>query len=179
MPYPSAMPSSAPSPALEVRRRARTPLAAWTVAVAAVVGVTFWYANSPQELPATDAPVTASTPTGSKLYVGVFTPGADFGRTLHVSGVKVAVTADAPVDVRPLLCVGGAFRTTTDPEAFCDELVTPDGRTLTGRDAVVLEVSSDHPGTIDIATVRVGYRDGVQWATQPAGAPAEITVLER
>jgi hypothetical protein len=162
---------------LEVRRRPRSALAVWTVAVAVVLGLVFWFVTSPPVLATSTEPVLASTPVDQDVYVAVVTGDPD--RSLTVSGVAVHVAAEMPVEVEPLLCVDGSPRVTSDPTTFCSELVAPDGRTLDGGDTLVLRVRSEYAGVADIDTVRVGYRDGVRWATQPAGAPVRVTVLGR
>ena len=43
----------------------------------------------------------------------------------------------------------------------------------------MLEVVGDVPGVVEIDRVRIAYRDGLQWATQDAGAPSQVTVLAR
>ena len=61
---------------------------------------------------------------------------------------------------------------TSEPELFCTELVDTEGATMTAGDEIVLEVTGDQPGVVDIERIRVAYRDRVQWATQFAGSPA-------
>jgi hypothetical protein len=68
---------------------------------------------------------------------------------------------------------------TTTPETFCRDLGPTEGATLEGGDEIVLEVSGDAPTVVDIDRVRIAYRDGLQWATQDAGAPAMVSILAR
>ncbi len=77
--------------------------------------------------------VNASTPVDQPIYVGVFTAGSDFDRTLDLSGVKVHTTSNTDVSVTPLLCRGGTVGVTTDPESFCADLVNPEGAAFGGR----------------------------------------------
>ena len=35
------------------------------------------------------------------------------------------------------------------------------------------------PAVVEIDRVRVAYRDGLQWGTQDAGSPAQVTILGR
>ena len=165
--------------ALQVRRRprARILVVLATVLAAGIGGV--WFVNSPPALPTSDATVTASTPAGQPIYIGVFAPTADFGRTLRLDGVKVHATSNDAVEVVPLLCRGGTVGVTTDAAPFCAELVDPEGESLGSGDAIVLEVTSDHPGVVVIDRVRLGYRDGLQAATQEAGMPAVVNILDR
>lgn len=163
--------------ALEVRRRPRAALAAWAVVVAIVAGLAFWFVTSPPAPATTDAVVRASTPTGQDVYVAVVPGQAD--RTLRISGVLVHVDAEVPVEVEPLLCRGGSPRVTSEPAAFCAELVTPDGRGLRPKDSILLRVRGEYAGVTRIDRVRLAYRDGIRRATRPAGAPAEVTVLGR
>lgn len=168
---------SPPAAPLLVRRRRRVIWATAVVVVVAVAAVAVWYAGSPAQLPTTEQPIEASTPAGVPIYVGVFVPPADFGRAVHVSGVKVHATSGAPLTVSPLLCRGGAVRVTSDPGPFCEELVDPEGAELGAGDSIVLEVRGDTPTDAVVDRVRVAYRDGLQWDTQEAGAPATVTIL--
>lgn len=163
--------------ALEVRRRPRSALAAWTVAVAAVLGVSFWFVTSPPGLVTSERTVEASTPAGTDVYLTVYAAEPD--RTLSISGVQVHVRAGLPVEVEPLLCLDGTPHVTSDASPFCRELVAPDGRELGPGDSVLLRVGGQWATTAVIDRVRLAYRDGARWGTQPAGAPARVTVLAR
>ena len=148
------------------------------VGIAVVVGVLAYVTTHPEELPTSDRVVTASTPVGKPVYVGVFQAGPDFDRTLHVSGIKVFAQSTVPVRITPHLCVGGALGVTSEAELFCSELVDTEGATMGAGDQVMLEVSGDQPGVVQIERIRVAYRDRLQWATQFAGSPAVVTILE-
>jgi hypothetical protein len=144
------------------------------VVLASAVG---YVATHPEGLPTRDGVVTASTPTGEPIFVGVFAPGADFGRSLDISGVKVFATSTAEVTITPHLCRGGSVGVTSDPLVFCSEVVPTEGATLGAGDEIVLEVVGELPGTVTIDRIRVAYREDFQWATQRAGQPAVITIL--
>jgi hypothetical protein len=165
---------------LQVRQRSP-----WLVRVAALVGIALVVAvvayatTHPEELPTSDELVTASTPVGRPVYLGVFQADAGFDRTLDVSGIKVFAESTVPVTITPHLCRGGSLGVTSEPELFCSELVDTEGATMTAGDEVVLEVTADQPGTVSIERVRVAYRDRLQWATQFAGSPAVVTILSR
>jgi hypothetical protein len=164
---------------LQVEPRPRWRLAVWALVAAAVLAVTVWYVNSPTELPTSDRTISASTPVDQPVYVGVFAPGADFGRTLHLSGVKVHTTSNTEVSVVPLLCRGGTIGVTTDPESFCEELVNPEGESFTAGDDIVLEINSSEAAIAVIDRVRLGYRDGLQWGTHEAGSGSVVRILSR
>lgn len=165
---------------LQVRQRSpwllRVTALLMVVVLAAVVA---HVTTHPQELPTSDDLVTASTPVGQPVYVGVFQADADFGRTLDVSGIQVFAESTVPVTITPHLCRGGSLGVTSEPELFCAELVDTEGATMTAGDEIVLEVSAEEPGTVSIERVRVAYRDRLQWATQFAGSPAVVTILSR
>jgi len=166
------------SDSLQVRTRSR-----WLVRVAGVLGIVVFVSivgyvtTHPEELPTSDTVVRASTPVGRSVYVGVFQANADFDRTLEISGIKVFAVSSVPVTITPHLCLGGSLGVTSDPELFCTDLVDTEGATMTAGDEVVLEVTGDQPGAVDIERIRVAYRDRVQWATQFAGSPAVVTIL--
>ncbi|MDP2771978.1 MAG: hypothetical protein Q8O61_00355 [Nocardioides sp.] len=164
---------------LQVERRPRWRHAVWAVVVAAVLVVTIWYVNSPTALPTSERTIAVSTPVDQPVYVGVFAPASDFGRTLHLSGVKVHTTSNSEVSVVPMLCRGGTIGVTTEPESFCADLVNPEGETFGAGDDIVLEISGAEPAIAVIDRVRLGYRDGLQWGTHEAGAGAVIRILAR
>jgi hypothetical protein len=165
---------------LQVRRRSP-----WLVRLAALAGlivfvtVVGYVTTHPEELPTSDGLVTASTPVGQPVYVGVFQADAGFDRTLDLSGVKVFAVSTVPVTITPHLCRGGSVGVTSEPELFCSELVGTEGARMTAGDEIVLEVTGDEPGTVTIERVRVAYRDTLQWATQFAGSPAVVSILSR
>lgn len=169
---------STPTP-LQVRRGPRAGLLVRALLAAVTLAFVVWFTTSPADLPVSDVEVTASTPVDTAVYLGVFTPGPDFDRELHLSGVKVHTTANTALTVTPLLCVGGTVGVTTEPERFCPELVDPEGRTLQEGDAIVLAVTSGLPAIAVIDRVRLGFREGLQWGTLEAGSGAVVRVLGR
>lgn len=162
---------------LAVPRRPRTTLAAWTVVVALLAGLVFWFVSSPPRLPTSRDPVLASAPVGQDVYLAVVDGVPD--RTLRLSGIMVRVVSQAPVDVEPMLCVDGSPRVTTDPTAFCRRLVAPDGESFGPDDTVVLRVRGEYAGSVLVSRLHLRYRDGIRFGTQPAGSPAQITILGR
>lgn len=165
---------------LRVRRRSRWAVrGAWLSGLVVFTVLVGYVATHPDELPTSDEVVTAATPAGRPVYLGVFQPDASFDRSLDLSGVKVFAESTVPVTITPLLCRGGAVGVTSEPEPFCAELVATEGATLEAGDEVVLEVSGDQAGTVRIERVRLAYRDRLQWATQFAGSPAVVTILSR
>jgi len=164
---------------LELTRRPRLALIGGLVVLALALVLALVRASSPGDLPTTDVSVTASTPVDQPVYIGVFTASADFGRTLDLSGVKVHTTSNTDVSVTPLLCREGAVGVTTDPEPFCSALVNPEGETFTAGDSIVLQVTSDEPALAVVDRVRLGFREGLQWGTLPAGHGAIVRVLAR
>lgn len=138
-------------------------------ALALLAGWLIWYAATPEELPTTDRTVNASGVVDVPLYVGMFTTGDDFGRTLRVSGVKVHTTANAEITVTPVLCRRGTVGVTTDPGQFCSEMVDPEGERLVSGDSIVLRIESDRPALAIVDRIRIAYREDIRWDTQPAG----------
>ena len=150
------------------------------VAVLVVLGVVVgWVSTHPKPLPTSDTTVRAETPVAQPVYVGVFATPADFGRTLHVAGVRVFATSDADVTIVPHVCHGGSVHVTITPETFCEGLGRTEGATLRAGDEIVLEVVGDAPAVVAIDRVRVAYREGMQWATQDAGARSQVSILAR
>lgn len=145
--------------------------------MAVVVGLVVWFVTNPRALATSDDPVVTSAPVGQDVYLAV--AGGDPDRTLELTGVRVHVSATAPVEVEPLVCVGGSPRVTTDPQAFCQDLVAPEGHSFRGTDSVVLRVRGEYAGVVNVDRVRLGFREGVRWGTRPAGAPATVALLGR
>lgn len=144
----------------------------WVVVGAVVLVLVAWLAwflRSPGALPTDDRSITASGVAGTPLYVRAFTAPADFGRTLHVSGVKVHTEASADVDVTPLLCTGSTNDVTTAPDQYCDDLTNPEGKDLRAGDSILLEIRADQPVEAHIDRIRIGFRQDVRSATEPAG----------
>lgn len=152
-------------------------IAAYVVFLVAMLAVIGWVSTHPNPLATSTTPVQAETPAGDAVYVGVFGAPADFGRSLHVSGVRVFATSTADVTIIPHVCHGGSVSVTTTPTSFCHEFGPSEGVSFGPGDAIVLEVVGDAPGVVEIDRVRIAYRDGLQWATQDAGAPAQVTIL--
>ncbi|WP_205475126.1 hypothetical protein [Nocardioides sp. SYSU D00038] len=171
--------STSPTPTLEVNRRLRLGRAWWAVPVVAVAVTAGWVATHPPALPLTQGPVTASAPAGESVFVGAFTPGSDFDRTLSISGIKLHATSSVELTLTPWLCRGGSVSVTVRPEAFCETMVNPEGQTLTRGDSIVVEATGAAEGAAVIDPVRIAYRDGLQWATQRAGAEITLRVLPR
>jgi hypothetical protein len=161
----------------QAHRRLR--IAAYAVVLVLLVAVAGWVSTHPDGLPTSGTRVDASTPVDVPVYLGVFAPGAGFGRSLHVSGVRVFATSTVDVTILPHLCRGGSVNVTTTPDSFCAELVGTQDSAFAAGDEIVLEVRGAEPGVVDIDRVRVAYRDGLQWAVQDAGAPARVTILAR
>jgi hypothetical protein len=163
-------------PGLVVRQRGRVRVAIGSVFALLFAALAVWYVNSPSALPTSDATVNASTVAGRPVYLGVFAATHEFARTLHLSGVKVSTTANTQVEVVPYLCRDGSLAVTTDPDAFCGELVNPEGQTFAPGDSIVLEVSSDETAIAVIDRVRLGFREGIQWGTREAGSSALVNI---
>jgi hypothetical protein len=167
-------------PGLVVRQRGRgVRLAIGIVFALLLAALAVWYVNSPSALPTSNATVNASTVAGRPVYLGVFAATDEFARTLHLSGVKVRTTANTQVEVVPYLCRDGSLAVTTDPDAFCGELVNPEGETFAPGDSIVLEVTGDETAIAVIDRVRLGFREGIQWGTREAGSPALVTIQAR
>ena len=150
----------------------------YAVVVVVLLGVIGWVTTHPQPLPTSDARVIASTPVTEPVYLGVFGT-EDFNRTLHLAGVRVFASSTVDLTITPHVCHGGSVRVTTTPETFCEELGPTEDAAFDPDDTIVLEVVGDAPGVVTIDRIRIAYREGIQWGTQDAGAPAQVTVLAR
>ncbi len=151
----------------------------YAVVLAVLLGVIGWVSTHPKELTTSDSTVQAETPVGEPVYVGVFGVPADFDRALHLAGVHVFATSSADVTIVPHVCHGGSVNVTTTPESFCRELGPTEDASFASGDAIVLEVVGDVPTVVEIDRIRIAYRDGLQWATQDAGARSLVSILAR
>jgi len=154
-------------------------LGAYVVALVVLLAVIGWVSTHPDALPTSKTRVVASTPIAEPVFIGVFDTPAGFDRDLHISGVRVSATSTVDVTITPHVCHGGSISVTTTPDTFCEKLGPTEDAALDEGDEVVLEVVGDAPGVVDIDRVRIAYRDGLQWATQDAGAPSQVTILPR
>lgn len=145
--------------------------------VAAAV-LTWWRAGAPEPLPVSDELVPASTKVGAPVYVGVFTAGSGFDRTLRLSGVKIHATSNtSQLTLTPLLCRGGSLNVTTDPDVFCPELLDPEGQDFTSGDGIVVRVTGAVPGVAVVDPVRLAFRENLHWDTLEAGSGAVVQIL--
>jgi hypothetical protein len=154
-------------------------IATYAAALVVLLAVIGWVSTHPKPLSTDATTVQAETPVGEPVFVGVFGTPADFDRSLHLAGVHVFATSSADVTIVPHVCHGGSVNVTTTPETFCATFGRTEGATLGSGDAIVLEVVGDSPAVVDIDRVRIAYRDGLQWATQDAGARARVSILAR
>jgi hypothetical protein len=135
-----------------------------------------WWMKHPADL---EPGHTVSGPTraGQAVYVGVEAPQ---GRTLHLQSVKVewhGKPRGASWDA--FVCKGGALGFTPDPDPFCTRLEPAEGATLdTDKDQLVIALASDRAQTLKVDGIRVAFREGIQWGTQPIGPRITVTVAE-
>ncbi len=149
------------------------------VLIVVVGAVAAWYATHPGPLPTTTTTVTASTPVGVPVFVGVLTPTEESGRTVVVRGLDVDPVTDLAVSVDWKVCKGGALAVTSEPETFCTSLVDAEGASVGPGDTLVLEIYGDTAGEVDLGRVRVTYREGLQWGSHETGPPVTVTFLSR
>jgi hypothetical protein len=173
------MTSVTPEPLAVAPSRRGLRVAAYAVVLGALLAVAGWVTTHPDPLPTSRTRVVASTPEVRPVFVGVFGTPADFDRHLHLSGVRVFATSTVDATVIPHVCHGGSINVTTTPASFCDEIGPTEDAALDPGDEIVLEVVGAAPGVVEIDRIRVAYRDGLQWATQDAGAPSQVTILPR
>jgi hypothetical protein len=138
-----------------------------------------WYVGHPRELPVADDELSATVRTGQTVYVGVLGPAHEGDRNLSVRGVELETTGGTEdIELDAWICVGGSIGQTTDPTRFCDEVDPAEGHTLHlgGGDQLMVSASAEEPQTVRSARARISYREGVQFATQQAGAPIAVEV---
>jgi len=150
----------------------------WVLTAVAVLSTVVWWMRNPADLRTLDSTVTVSAKPGRPVYVGVLGPDSPGGeRSVHLRSVGFAMKHGADVEV--LICHGGSIGTTTDPELFCDSLGKADGETLElgSGDQLVVRVTADETGTIELGRLEVAFRDGLQWAAQEVGPKVVVDVV--
>jgi hypothetical protein len=149
------------------------------LAVAAVGALLFvwWFVTTPPALPTREGHVTAVTTVGKPVFVGVWSTGSDFGRELHVAGVRLRADATVAVDLEPLLCRGGSVGVTSDPAPFCRELLDPAGTTLGPGDSLVVRVVAEEPGAVYLDRPSLAFREGPRWGNREAGTEAVLAIV--
>lgn len=155
---------------LGTRSRRWTRLA-WLGAAVAALALLAWYVTHPSPLPPTGEPVEATTRVDRSVFVGVPTGGQ--GLTVRSWSYDVE---GGRVDL--LVCRGGAIGVTADPSAFCTSVERADGAQLDPGDQLVLQVSTDAPGTVSGGPLHLSWRRGIQIGEQDTGRPVEVTVLQ-
>jgi hypothetical protein len=155
----------------------------WLAAGLALAATAAWWMTHPAPLPTGQPGVEASTPLTVPIYIGVLGPSVDGGtRTLHLSDVTVPIAENpGSATAEAYICRGGSMGQTSDPDVFCPRLEGAKGSTLTlgAGDQLVIAVKSYTAGAVRIDPLLLTYRDGLQFATQPAGPSITVNVLER
>lgn len=170
-------PTDSPARSLGVRPGRRALLAGAAVVLVLLLLATGWVITHPAPLPRSDAKVTVTTPTGTAVYVGLYTQPA--GRTIHLAGVRVHATASVKAEVKPLLCRGASLESTSDAGLFCRGLLDPSGQSLEPGDSIVVAVSSARAGAVYVDDLRLAFTEGLRRGTQEAGRQAVVNVVER
>ena len=143
-----------------------------------LVAVAGWFMLHPAALPRSDRTVSARTPVGVPVYVGVYA-GDETDRTISLSSVHVNAPEDATAEVSAQVCVDGSLSVTADATGFCTRIVPASGASLGPGDTLMLKVQSSTAGTLELDDLQVSYREGLQWGTQPVGPRVSVTFLDR
>ncbi len=149
------------------------------VALATVGALLFlwWFVTNPSALPTREGHVTAVTPAGKPVFVGVWSTTGDFGRTLQVAGVHLRADATVAVGLEPLLCRDGSVGVTSDPAPFCRELLDPAGATLGPGDSLVVRVVAEEPGAVYLDRPSVAFREGPRRGNREAGTETVLAIV--
>lgn len=163
-----------PQDGLDVGRR-RLLRWAWIPILLIVVGIAWWWAFHPANLPTSPTQMTATVKSGQTVYIGV-PVGATKQRTLSIHSARV--TADG-AEVSVWVCAGGSVSTTTRPEPFCETWKGAKNANLrlAGGDQLVLGVASDSPGTVEVGRIRLDFSDGLQRGSSDIGPTYSVTFL--
>jgi hypothetical protein len=179
MTNPDAPPSNSPS-GFEVRLPRWTRWL-WVAVIFVLAWFVAWWMTHPQALPSSSGTLDASTKAGHTVYVGV-TNDADFAkaRELHIRDVTFKkVTNGSRVMIEALICHDGSINTTANPAPFCASVKKAIGATvkLGGGDQLVIGVTPLSSQIVELHDIKVSYREGLQWGTQPAGPNVVVDVV--
>jgi hypothetical protein len=152
----------------------------WVPVILVLAGFAAWWMTHPEELPSSQNTLDISTKAGQTIYVGVTEDGdLDDSRELHVRDVTIKKLSRGSVDVEALVCHDGSINTTANPEPFCDSVEEAEGATiqLGGGDQLVISVTADSSQIVELSDVKLSYREGLQWGTQPIGPAVVVDVI--
>lgn len=168
--------------ALEVSRR-RWLRWLWVPSLFVALAMGLWWMGHPADLPTDDRRVSATTKTGQSVYLAVI--GAQYDdtrRNLEIDHVDLPITSgdSNDVDVLAWICKSGSIAQTSDPSRFCREVIEAEGNPfyLGGGDQLMIEVTSESPGTVEIGPVRLAFREGLQRGTLPVGSTYAVEVRD-
>ena len=159
------------APSLQVRRSRLAALWWLPVALVVLAGLGWWLTH-PQPLAEAGGSVRAQATANAPVYVGVWAPGVD-DPAVTVTGVRLQVdqgTAEASV------CRGGRIGVTSDPEAFCEEVVGLEDHEVAPSDQVILAISGPAGATVRVEPVTLSYRDGMRSGSQAVGPRVQVDV---
>jgi hypothetical protein len=181
-PEPSASERYLHEDALVIRRRTGGRWL-WLGAAIVLVVVLVWWLTHPGGF-AGRGQVDAETPRGQSAFFGILGPSSDSGRTLRINHASARVVhAPDDTETEVLICRGGGIAVSADAHAFCNELVPAKGETLHYGNAqmeqLILRVTSQNPGTVDIDGVDLNFRDGLQFGSVVVGPHITLTVRGR
>jgi hypothetical protein len=145
-----------------------------------LAGFAAWWMTHPEELPSSQNTLDVSTKAGKPIYVGVTEDDdRDDSRELHIREVTFTMLSRGSVDVEALVCHDGSIYTTANPEPFCDSVEKAEGATiqLGGGDQLVISVTADSSQIVELSDVKLSYREGLQWGTQPIGPAVVVDVI--
>lgn len=160
-----------------VVRRPRRGRWLWLVVAVALVALGAWYATHPAPLPSAGGTVTASTPAGAPVFIGLTDiPGE--GRVVHVREVEVPGLSGRG-EAAVLICRSGQVGVTSSADAFCEMTGPASGADLDlgAGDQLVLRLVAEEPGQLSVPGVRIAFREGLQWGDQLVGPEIRVTVL--
>jgi hypothetical protein len=153
----------------------------WVPVILVLAGFAAWWMTHPEELPSSQNTLDVSTKAGKPIYVGVTDDDdLDDSRELHIREVTFkTLLSRGSVDVEALVCHDGSINTTTDPELFCVSVEDAEGATiqLGGGDQLVISVTADSSQIVELSDLKLSYREGMQWGTQPIGPAVVVDVI--
>jgi hypothetical protein len=153
----------------------------WVLVILALGGFAAWWMTHPEALPSSADTLDVTTKAGQTVYVGLTDDSdLDDSRQLHIRDVTfTGLDQSSGVDVEVLVCHGGSINSTADPEPFCDSVENAQGATLElgGGDQLVISVTAESSQIVELHDVKLSYREGLQWGTQPVGPVVVVDVF--
>lgn len=147
----------------------------WIPVLAVVVASAWWWAFHPSDLSSSGRTIEARVKAGQTVYLGV-PAGDDKARTVTIHSITISAPG---AEVSTWVCHDGAIAQTTRPEPFCKKWTGAKNAKLAigGGDQLVIGVTSDTPGVVEVGRAHLDFSDGLQRGSSDFGPTYRVEFL--